>query len=140
MSEHFIYLHFRGIYCHRRNTCCGFWQGESCSWWPSLSNLAQDPSVTTGLWKQKKKSHVCRHKPGFRTYLSCFPILMFGATCFYSLVCWEADMVVLKYLLFHSTCLTLLNRTRIVFIYLSIIFMIRRFVGGDSCFRTRDIF
>lgn len=140
MSEHFIYLHFHGIYCHWRNTCYGFWQGESCSWWPSLSGLAQDPSVTRGLWKVGKKPCVCCHKPEFKTHLSGFPVLMFGATCFYSFHCREADMVVLKYLLFHPTCLTLLNRTRILFIFLSIVFMTRWFMGGDSFLRTRDIF
>lgn len=102
--------------------------------------LAQDPSVTTGLWKVGKKPCVCCHKPEFKTHLSGFPVLMFGATCFYSFHCREADMVVLKYLLFHPTCLTLLNRMRILFIFLSIVFMTRWFMGGDSSLRTRDIF
>lgn len=68
--------------------------------------------MATGLWQLEKKPCVCCHKPGLKTHLSCFPVLVFGATCFYSLDCRETDMVFLKYLLFHPTFLTLLNRTR----------------------------
>lgn len=78
MSEHFIYLHFRGISCHWKNTCCGLWQGKSCSQWPSLSSLAHDPTVTTELWKLGQEHCVCHHKPGFRTISPVFQFELMG--------------------------------------------------------------
>lgn len=55
-----------------------------------------------------------------------------------TLDCREADMVVLKYLFFHPPHLPLLNRTMISFRYLSVLFMIRWFMGGESSLRTGD--
>lgn len=104
-------------------------------------SLARSPAVTAEFRKLGQERCVCCRKLGFGTHLSCSPVFQFWGyrQLASTLDCREAAVLVLKDLFFHPPHLTLLKKTMILFGYLSILFMIRWFMGGESSLRTRDM-